>query len=33
MTQARFEAAVRRVREDLAATSGIARVALAITCR
>ena len=29
MTQARFEAAVRRVREDLAATSGIARVALA----
>ena len=29
MTQARFEAAVRRVREDLAATPGIARVALA----
>src|SRR6185503_5431868 len=29
MTEARFEAAVRRVREDLAATSGIARVALA----
>jgi predicted permease len=29
MTQARFEAAVRRVREDLAATSGVARVALA----
>jgi predicted permease len=29
MTPARFEAAVRRVREDLAATSGIARVALA----
>lgn len=29
MTQAGFEAAVRRVREDLAATSGVARVALA----
>ena len=29
MTQARFAAAVRRVREDLAATSGIASVALA----
>jgi putative ABC transport system permease protein len=29
MTEARFEAAVRRVREDLAATPGIARVALA----
>ncbi len=29
MTSARFEAAVRRVREDLASTSGIARVALA----
>ena len=29
MTRARFEAAVRRVREDFAATSGIARVALA----
>jgi putative ABC transport system permease protein len=29
MTQARFEAAVRRVREDFAATFGIARVALA----
>ena len=29
MTQARFEAAIRRVRDDLAATSGIARVALA----
>jgi putative ABC transport system permease protein len=29
MTQARFEAAVRRVREDLAATPGIARVAIA----
>ena len=29
MTQARFEAAVRRVREDFAATPGLARVALA----
>ena len=29
MTQARFEAAVRRVREDLAARPGVARVSLA----